>query len=413
MFKRVIVALIICFVLIMTLTSCTGRLEDRFPISNLSAESTATPTPSVEPIIRPDILPTPEWCRDWVAPDYPLTLDYSELEGDEVYDLYPFFDVLVQNNDAYTSSFYIYSDSGISYALINYWFLDYDEEIDHLNKLSCSYIEGEEGITLKITPDISYQKKDTIGCYPYSSNLKLLIKLEKDISGISVGSARDTISRFEGGKVYLQHHAGWVNGDMELVIPAEYESIYIMDTYSEEVYYMAKNSYGSGIFNEQYECIFSPELGYDNFFYLNGEFPIAVKHIERGNNRNYLIDCDGKALGEAFEGNVIVSHAELTTAFSNLDQVSIFTYKKDNKSLYGMVNSKLETVLPAVYEEIVPYNNGAYGQRWFLFFACKNKKEKYAIFLPDGTQCTDFKYDSAYDAYVDNRNTYEKRYDLE
>ena len=68
-----------------------------------------------------------------------------------------------------------------------------------------------------------------------------------------------------------------------------------------------------------------------------------------------------------------------------------------------MVNSDLEEIIPPIYSEIYPYDNSYCindtDRYWVDCFACMNEKGKYAIFLPDGTQYTQFIYDSAYDAY--------------
>ena len=362
---------------------------------------------------KPKRLDIPEWCESHAKDFDPVELAYSDVSSVVGNSFNPMLSVLDSN------TYYIYDDGTNRYALIEYSYSSYCCRITQLNSVKYSYenINCVDVLNVTIEPEVEEYREH--GEMPWRSCSYMVIKLDQEIHGIridvnDVNSELDSwydpdlyLDEYSGGITKFGEKFGCLGPDMEFVVQPEFDAMYKLRTDSEEVYYRAARydeATGrnvAGILNENMEWVLEPDLGYNEFFYLDGSFRIACEYGEDGDTWLYTIDENGNKTGGKIQGHVY--DIREAAAFCNRDHVAVIRQTKEGKSYWGVVNSDLEEIIPPIYSEIYPYDNSDCindtDRYWVDCFACMNETGKYAIFLPDGTQYTQFIYDSAYDAY--------------
>lgn len=401
---KILVALLVLSMM-SSVSSCGSFAKESEPTGSY-ANTIWNSTPD-----EPHNLNIPEWCKLCVDDYYSVPLAYSDVSPNAVTRFNPMLSALGFN------TYYVYDDGTNRYALIKYTCFSYLNKFTQLKSVNYTYKNNKNVTTLNLTLEPVVEDSVSGGDGPNMSTFYLVIKLEQKIQQIYVDiddtctesdSGRDSelyLDEYSGGITRIGENYGYLGPDMGIVIQPEYKMIRKLRTDSKESYYYAVGSSGTGILDENMKWILKPDLGYDEFFYLDGSFPVACIYGDDENDNSWLytIDVNGNKTGGKIQGTV--KSVRENAAFCNRDHVAVIFQLKDGKIYYGVVNSDLDVIIPPIYSDISQYDDAKWdresetGYHWVICFACKNEDGKYAIFLPDGTQYTEFIYDSAYDAY--------------
>ncbi len=236
-------------------------------------------------------------------------------------------------------------------------------------------------LSLTISREI---KRISSGCAPVSSLENYIIRLENDISSLTVDG--EDYTEYNGGQVCFKERYGMVDKDLNLVVPIKYNSIYDVTAYdSGNLYYYIQTDDGAGVMDSQYNILVEPIYGDVNL--VNDDRFAVLKYgrndAPQGINQIGLVDGNGNFIHEYIEGNLGYS-----ADFNNKPHQTEFARRDENGNWHsGVIDGDLNIVIEPKFDFLREWSVGVYGD--FVYYASLENGDQ-AFFDINGNQITPF-----------------------
>ena len=308
-------------------------------------------------------------------------LKYSECPDDS--DLAFYFDLF------HDTEYLIVTKDQTDYLLFLYSYRDYGARIGKIKSIAKSYDNGTLSLHMDKTVKKIYRSGDVAPDGPDISFARCILKLDEPVNSISLDGM--TLSPYAGGQVYVDHLWGAVDADLNIVLPIAYEGIHKLDTYGDDVptMYRIWNDEGTGLVDEQYHEIIPVKYSFIDYVSPD-RYVVTTCTNGWSSSKLSIIDGNENLIYGSVDGMLSGNYY-----FQNHARQAVFKIVRDPEPpLYGIVDEKLNIILPAEYDDIDMFGEDTELQ----FYVVEKGKDHYAVFNTNGKQMTEFQYSSVYDA---------------
>lgn len=315
-------------------------------------------------------------------------MKYSECDNDSALSMY--FDLLVLKGDEY----YIADLDSERYLLFYCVYSGYGEKMTSITDVNKKY--DADKLTVSITKEIVNTKQ--FGCEPDYSYTKCIIKLENDITSLSV-DGRD-YCEYDGGFIRAADLWGVVDEELNVIVPIQYGTIRKLDEYrADDTYYYMTTDKGMGLMDAEFQTILQPI--YSNIYFVKNDRFIVGKgprdEIEPNEWQIGIVDKNGDLLHEYIDGYI-----NGYGSFNNAARQAIFS-KTDGDDYYeGVIDEELNIIIEPIYKDVRDFDAGAAEIR---FYVVENNNGEFAVIDSSGKQQTEFEMTSVYEAQTKYRET--------
>lgn len=212
---------------------------------------------------------------------------YSECKRDK--ELHFYFDVL--SFDQYIKVNY----KGKDYALLYFYYNNYGAVATDVKSVKKSY----SGDALDLEVDVKTKEVSNDGCFSNTTRCRLIVKLDQDVSSISVMGK--PFAEYEGGKVYVCEKYGIVDKDLNFLLPPVYDGIFELYTFTESscpMYYRVFKDGYNGVLDGNFNRVLSNSYG--NIYYINeNKFIVGTNGSDPALDEILIVDGNENVIKKA------------------------------------------------------------------------------------------------------------------
>ncbi len=299
-------------------------------------------------------------------------IKYSECENDSALSMY--FDLLE------TDEYYIADCGGEKYALFLCTFYGYGGRMTSVTGIDKKY----DGDRLAVSVSKEIAKTKISGCFPDISQAKCIIRLENDISSLTVDDKE--YRKYDGGFIRAGGLWGVVDEELNIIVPIKYDIIRQLDAdKADGLYYYMTTEKGMGLMDADFQTLLEPVYG--NICYVSGDKIIVMKgpRDEINDLQTGIVDRNGNLTHEYIDGFV-------SGRFGGVHQ-AVFSRKKGNDCFEGVVDDDLNIVIEPIYKKIADFDISENDR----FYVAENKNGEFAVIDSSGKQQTEFEKTSVYE----------------